>query len=70
MRHADKLEGGTRGIEQRPEIIENGFLAAFAAQAPRRGDLLERRMIIGRKEKCEMTLAQRPRGLVPESNLF
>ena len=58
-----ELERRTRGIEQRPKVIENRLLTAFAAQAPRRNDLLERRVIIGRKKKCEMIITQRPRRL-------
>ncbi len=50
-----------RGIEQRPKKVKNCFLSAFAAEAARRNDLFERRVIIGRKEKCEMTIPQRPR---------
>ena len=61
-RHADKLEGGPGGIEQRAEIIENGFPPALAAPASRRGDLFECRMIIRREEKGEIMFPQRLRG--------
>ena len=56
--NADQLEGRFGRIKQRPEVIENCFLAALAAKASRGADLLKRGMIIRREKKCEMLLPQ------------
>ena len=57
-RHTDEHGRRPRGIQQRPEKIENRSLAAFGAEFARRGNVLERGMVIGREEKREAAFAQ------------
>src|SRR5436190_11556499 len=61
--HPDELRAGPRRIQERPEKIEEGALAALGTNLPCGRDLLERRVIFGREEKCELMFAQRLRGL-------
>jgi hypothetical protein len=51
-----------RGIQQRPEQIKNRPLTALGAQLSRRLDMFESRVIIWRKEKGKISLAQGTRG--------
>jgi hypothetical protein len=57
-RHAHKLRGGPRGVEQRAEEVEERALPALGANFARGADVPEGGMIEGRKKKGEMMLAQ------------
>src|ERR1041384_2797049 len=58
VRHADKLGGGLRRVEQRAEEIENGAHATGRAELARGGDVLERRVIERGEEERELVFLQ------------